>query len=629
MDPHIEEASMALVREFLSRRGLKNALEQLDAQVPRTHDSITSRSELAKLMNLEKLVKKNKESPNALVTMLEIMVRYFLRKEHVDEDADSPTPKPARPSDGADKNPLTVVSKLSDSFIGTSSMMKPAEKTSRAHTAKGTRTANTSSPAVVSPGPKQSVAGSRDLIAKAKALTMRSVASEDDEKSRRTWRTSSFEESDEVPIPRPRAARLRDHPLSAGLSPMTVMARRLSADAEEAPPVKKGEITLEDFSSNSEDSDSEPPPPTTKRHIVQPTAINPTQDRAATIDTTTVIALRKLMFGSQDGTFNTEWRMQHFAFSDIKDLQYGLVQFKGGPCGVVAVVQAYVLKYLLFEQKPTKDPLEPTQLQRETALVNALTDILWTAGGGKHCVVALPSARAAAMPYTYKPDKITEKVSMYTCNSREIALQYITRNVAYYFSEGSNSCIYFTYSVVLSHGIDRIKSEIDESNGKLIGNFNYCTQELVNLMLTGVACSNVFDGIQTLGDGKDSLTLRGVNARANIGFLSLFEHYQSCVVGTHLKTPKYPIWVVCSESHFTVLFSTNRDLLNDWRLQRKFDLYFYDELANQQHPYHLSIDTESSFDASAHHIMVSPIEFCIRTRWPNAVISWNSSEPYF
>ena len=38
------------------------------------------------------------------------------------------------------------------------------------------------------------------------------------------------------------------------------------------------------------------------------------------------------------------------------------------------------------------------------------------------------------------------------------------------------------------------------------------------------------------------------------GLLSLFEHYDSIVVGENLKTPVYPIWLICSESHFTVLF---------------------------------------------------------------------------
>lgn len=44
-------------------------------------------------------------------------------------------------------------------------------------------------------------------------------------------------------------------------------------------------------------------------------------------------------------------------------------------------------------------------------------------------------------------------------------------------------------------------------------------------------------------------------------------------VGCFLKTPRFPIWVVCSESHFSVLFSLQLELLQDWRAERLFDLY--------------------------------------------------------
>ena len=60
-------------------------------------------------------------------------------------------------------------------------------------------------------------------------------------------------------------------------------------------------------------------------------------------------------------------------------------------------------------------------------------------------------------------------------------------------------------------------------------------------------------------------------------------------VGTYLKTPKYPIWVVCSESHFSVLFSTRLDLVSDWKAERRFDLFYYDGLARQQEEIKLTI----------------------------------------
>jgi hypothetical protein len=87
-------------------------------------------------------------------------------------------------------------------------------------------------------------------------------------------------------------------------------------------------------------------------------------------------------------------------------------------------------------------------------------------------------------------------------------------------------------------------------------------------------------------------------------------------VGSNLKSPKYPIWVVCSESHFSVLFSMKRSLVNErseiqhdclplhdrWQLhsvkssleyfrrsQKKFDLYYYDGLAGQNEEIRLTI----------------------------------------
>ena len=60
-------------------------------------------------------------------------------------------------------------------------------------------------------------------------------------------------------------------------------------------------------------------------------------------------------------------------------------------------------------------------------------------------------------------------------------------------------------------------------------------------------------------------------------------------VGCFLKTPRFPIWVVCSESHFSVLFSQQLELLRDWRAERLFDLYYYDGLANQQEQIRLTI----------------------------------------
>lgn len=79
---------------------------------------------------------------------------------------------------------------------------------------------------------------------------------------------------------------------------------------------------------------------------------------------------------------------------------------------------------------------------------------------------------------------------------------------------------------------------MDVPTNTVIGQHGYCTQELVNLLLTGTASSNVFNGTTQLGSGKDVTVLRGVQAKSEIGLLSLFEHYKSCEVSAwHCAPP--------------------------------------------------------------------------------------------
>jgi len=113
---------------------------------------------------------------------------------------------------------------------------------------------------------------------------------------------------------------------------------------------------------------------------------------------------------------------------------------------------------------------------------------------------------------------------------------------------------------------------------------------MVNLALTGRARSNVFNGVQDLG----GLVLRGIDSRAEIGFLSLFEHYENIAVGSHLKSPRLPIWVVCSESHYTILFGLDPALSTSVPPLGRFDLFYYDELARQREEIRLSIDVSKS-----------------------------------
>ena len=79
------------------------------------------------------------------------------------------------------------------------------------------------------------------------------------------------------------------------------------------------------------------------------------------------------------------------------------------------------------------------------------------------------------------------------------------------------------------------------------------------------------------------LVLKGIHKRSEIGFLTFYEHYGHFEVGENYKKPVLPIWIVCSESHYSILFSANFSLASQHITanSRPFDLIYYDELARQ------------------------------------------------
>ncbi|XP_062035133.1 probable ubiquitin carboxyl-terminal hydrolase MINDY-4 isoform X2 [Lepus europaeus] len=355
------------------------------------------------------------------------------------------------------------------------------------------------------------------------------------------------------------------------------------------------------------------------------------QTASEPIDLSVAKEIKTLLFGSNFCCFNEEWKLQSFTFSDVASLRYGIVQRKGGPCGVLAAVQSCVLQKLLFAEDRGADcarRLQPSDAHRTRCLALAIADILWRAGGRERAVVTLASGTQQFSPTgKYKADGVLETLTLHSLTCYEELLLFVQQSVRQ-FEAGPYGCILLTLSAILSRTTELIRQDFDVPTSHLIGAHGYCTQELVNLLLTGKAVSNVFNDVVELDSGQGSTTLlRGIAERSDIGFLSLFEHYSVCQVGCFLKTPRFPIWVVCSESHFSVLFSLQPELLCDWRAERLFDLYYYDGLANQQEQIRLTVDTTQTVPEDTHNDLIPPLELCIRTKWKGALVNWNGSDP--
>ena len=335
--------------------------------------------------------------------------------------------------------------------------------------------------------------------------------------------------------------------------------------------------------------------------------------------------MKLLMFGEpgeHNHQFSPGWIGQAFMFNTHRDLSFGLVQHKGGPCGVLAAVQARLVKVLLFGSKlfaisKALAPLRPTPAERTTALAAALGEILSLCSTSTSFIVALPSlTRHLTSAGRFRTDGVTETLVTHSLNSSTALLSFLKDNIGFFSGSGNSAVIAFTYAAILTRGLETVKSDMDTEKSTIMGAHGYCSQEVVNLMLTGQATSNVFDNDIDLSSGEDQTILKGIHKTCDIGLLSLFEHYQSCRVGERLKNPAYPIWVVCSESHFTVLFSEELDLTSAY-----LELHYYDGLARQDAPIRLTVHPGQEGRGGG------PLELTIRTKWSGANVDWNGSEP--
>ena len=380
----------------------------------------------------------------------------------------------------------------------------------------------------------------------------------------------------------------------------------------------------DDFDGDDDDDEDEVRRPPTKPGPLSPppAAVAAAPRRAAPAGGTSVRAealsadevgrLHTLIFGDAAADWSPAWRRQGFDWSTEAAVPYGLHQNHGGPCGVLAAVQALLLRRLLAVDAA----LAPSADDRHDALLHAIGDVLTTVGDGGGCTVVL-CADATLPPRR----RLAAALRTYSLPSEAAARALVGEHAAAFTSADGCGVALLVYSVALTRGLAAAASDMDAGTGTLLGAHGYCTQELVNLLLTGQAHSNLFDGERAL----DGTALRGVGRPPAVGLLALAEAHGHCEVGSRYKSPPAPVWVVCMESHYSVVFAAAGAPPADGGA---FELHFYDELANQDETIRLTVrPNELAAPPDDDLGLIPPLEETLRTRWPNAAISWDTSEP--
>ncbi|KAL7976574.1 ubiquitin carboxyl-terminal hydrolase MINDY-3 isoform X1 [Crotalus tigris] len=268
---------------------------------------------------------------------------------------------------------------------------------------------------------------------------------------------------------------------------------------------------------------------------------------------------------------------QGFVFSDSEST--ALEQFEGGPCAVIAPVQAFLLKKLFTGEKSTWRQCQ--EEEQKNLLCYALCEILeMTCSDHSESYCLATWQRGNPVQDTANISESSAESSHQEEQSSALAAEefgferfhaLIHKRAYANFSDFKDAVwnhhamwankfgvLLFLYSVILTKGIENIKNEIEDSSEPLIDPvYGHGSQSLINLLLTGFAVSNVWDGDRECSGMK----LLGINKQGAVGFLTLMESLRYCKVGSYLKSPKFPIWILGSETHLTVFFAKDLGLV--------------------------------------------------------------------
>lgn len=251
--------------------------------------------------------------------------------------------------------------------------------------------------------------------------------------------------------------------------------------------------------------------------------------------------------------------------------KYALVQKFGGPCCILAPLQAYIILILKElevhdfrgqrnEQGSSRSPVTVSANDINPRIPGPTRKSVFFKSLHKIFLYILDANNSNPLPVTVsictsisngKYSNITLKI-LKEIESKDVnAHEKVILNNWYHDLQHGEGILLLMYSLVATKGSRNISSEMgimSEYPQLIEPNNGHGEQAFVNLILTGYATCHTFDGIRDLSEG---LLLEGIHNRSAIGFLTIHEHFRLIEVGSNLKNPIYPIWIIASESHYT------------------------------------------------------------------------------
>lgn len=213
---------------------------------------------------------------------------------------------------------------------------------------------------------------------------------------------------------------------------------------------------------------------------------------------------------------------QPFVF---KPESVSLLQYEGGPCGLMAAVQAHVL--LLQRQKPS--------LTSDDLLVEAVLEIM--------------SLIRPCYLFCSRFDPDSQELEWDATQNREEAAKYLHTTK---FLKRENAAVLLTVSLAILVGPIWLKSYALPDT--FITEDGQTNMTFLLLMISGDILDSYHDGNTVMG----GLVIKGALTPRPIGVLSIGDRQGVQRSGGAFKKPTHRIWVAYYGGHFTTIIATNQ-----------------------------------------------------------------------
>jgi len=191
--------------------------------------------------------------------------------------------------------------------------------------------------------------------------------------------------------------------------------------------------------------------------------------------------IKKIIFG-QNVTVEdmSRWYAQGFQYCEEVGIEWGLKQGHGGPCGILASVQAEMIREMIFESSYCNGRNLPSLRRSEVDLVfaTALGNILFRVSSDRRT----PYVNIVSCQNKVDGDTISDELFVEHVNrDRTAVIDYIIKNMDMFRSD--SGVILMLMSVILTRGIDVIQSDMDDEFNTMIGQFGHCSQGIIVLKI--------------------------------------------------------------------------------------------------------------------------------------------------